>query len=97
MVQGFWKIPVPAEGPEVMPDVTLAPVVGWDAAGFGWAMAGAISTARWPRCSPRPSPSASGCRCRAGSPTIFPQPHDIAMDDIVTEAGRNFPQGLSPR
>mgnify|MGYP002145592546 CR=1 FL=1 len=34
MVQGFWKIPVPADGPEVVPDLTLAPLVGWDPAGF---------------------------------------------------------------
>jgi 5-formyltetrahydrofolate cyclo-ligase len=34
MEPDLWKIPVPAEGPEVHPDVTLAPVFGRDAAGF---------------------------------------------------------------
>ena len=34
MERGVWSIPVPAERPEVTPDITLAPVVGWDAAEF---------------------------------------------------------------
>ena len=30
LVRGVWNIPVPAEGPEVSPDIVIAPVVGFD-------------------------------------------------------------------
>ena len=96
MVQGFWKIPVPAEGPEVIPDVTLAPVVGWDAAGFRLGYGGGYFDRTLAALLPRPFAIGVGLQL-AQVQTIFPQPHDIAMDEIVTEVGRNFPQGLSPR
>lgn len=96
MVQGFWKIPVPAEGPEVIPDVTLAPVVGWDAAGFRLGYGGGYFDRTLAALLPRPFAIGVGLQL-AQVRTIFPQPHDIAMDEIVTEVGRNFPQGLSPR
>src|SRR3546814_1596049 len=32
MAHGVWKIPIPAEGPEVMPSVVIAPLVGHDPA-----------------------------------------------------------------
>ena len=96
MVQGFWKIPVPAEGPEVIPDVTLAPVVGWDAAGFRLGYRGGYFDRTLAARLPRPYAIGVGLQA-AQVQTIFPQPHDIAMDEIVTEAGRNFRQGLSPR
>ena len=60
MMPGFWKIPVPAEGPEVMPDVTLAPVVGWDAAGFRLVLGAGISTALWLPLTRSPLPSVWG-------------------------------------
>jgi 5-formyltetrahydrofolate cyclo-ligase len=73
MERGFWNIPVPAEGPTVVPDITLSPVVGWDAAGYRWATVAAISTARW-RPWPRARlPSASGFAPR-GSPPSFRNP-----------------------
>ena len=55
MQRGFWNIPVPAEGPEVRPDVALAPVVGFDAAGYRSATAGAASTAPSPRSTQAPA------------------------------------------
>lgn len=39
MVQGFWRIQVPDEEQEVVPEVALAPVEGWDAPGlWGWVL-----------------------------------------------------------
>ena len=50
----------------------------------GSAMAAASSTARWPRCPPSPCVIGLGYSSQAIA-TIYPQPHDIAMDRIVTE------------
>lgn len=86
MVQGFWKIPVPADGPEVVPDVTLAPVVGWDAAGFRLGYGGGYFDRTLAALDPRPLTIGIGLNA-ARVVTIFPQPHDIAMDVIVNETG----------
>ena len=86
MVQGFWKIPVPAEGPEVVPDVALAPVVGWDAAGFRLGYGGGYFD-RTLAALDQPAFAIGVGLNAAQVPTIFPQSHDIAMDAIVTETG----------
>lgn len=85
MVQGFWKIPVPAEGPEITPDVTLAPLVGWDKQGFRLGYGGGYFDRTLAALSSRPLAIGIGLQA-AEVATIFPQPHDIAMDAIVTEA-----------
>ena len=90
MVQGFWKIPIPAEGPEVIPDVTLAPLVGWDAARFRLGYGGGYFDRTLAALAPRPYAIGVGLQA-ARVQTIFPQPHDIAMDAIVTEAGLRYP------
>ena len=90
MVHGFWKIPIPAEGPEVIPDVTLAPLVGWDAAGFRLGYGGGYFDRTLAALAPRPYAIGVGLQA-ARVQTIFPQPHDIAMDAIVTEAGLRYP------
>lgn len=90
MQVGVWKIMVPAEGPEVVPDVTLAPLVGWDAAGYRLGYGGGYFDRTLAATKPRPLSIGIGLDA-ARLPTIFPQPHDIAMDAIVTETGE---QGL---
>ncbi|WP_054007774.1 5-formyltetrahydrofolate cyclo-ligase [Cypionkella psychrotolerans] len=98
MVQGFWKIPVPADGPEVVPDVALAPVVGWDAAGFRLGYGGGYFDRTLAALDPPAFAIGVGLYA-AQVPTIFPQPHDIVMDMIVTETGPQVgPKGaISPR
>lgn len=86
MVQGFWKIPVPAEGPEVVPDVALAPVVGWDAAGYRLGYGGGYFDRTLAALQPPAFAIGVGLDA-AQVATIFPQPHDIAMNVIVTESG----------
>jgi len=86
MVQGVWKIPVPADGPDVTPDATLAPVVGWDAAGYRLGYGGGYFDRTLAALAPRPLAIGVGLHS-AQVDTIFPQPHDIAMDVVVTEAG----------
>ncbi|WP_431299103.1 5-formyltetrahydrofolate cyclo-ligase [Tabrizicola sp. BL-A-41-H6] len=90
MVQGFWKIPIPADGPEIIPDVSLAPVVGWDAAGFRLGYGGGYFDRTLAALSPRPFVIGVGLEA-AQVDTIFPLPHDIAMDAVVTEAGLRYP------
>lgn len=91
MVQGFWKIPVPADGPEVVPDLTLAPLVGWDPAGFRLGYGGGYFDRTLAVLSPRPMTIGIGLQS-ARLATIFPQPHDIALDVILTEAGVQYEQ-----
>lgn len=86
MERGFWNIPVPAEGAVVVPDVTLAPVVGWDAAGFRLGYGGGYFDRTLAALSPRPFAIGIGLQA-AQVATIHPQPHDIAMDAIITETG----------
>ncbi len=47
---GVWGIPVPAAGELVMPDVLLAPLVGYDLRGFRLGYGGGFMTARWLPC-----------------------------------------------
>lgn len=86
MKRGFWNIPVPAEGPYITPDITLAPVVGWDAAGYRLGYGGGYFDRTL--ASIAPQPLAIGVALQtARITTIYPQPHDIPMQVIVTETG----------
>lgn len=86
MERGFWNIPVPAEGDEVVPDITLSPIVGWDAAGYRLGYGGGYFDRTLAALSPRPLAIGIGLDA-ARIATIFPQPHDIAMSAIITETG----------
>lgn len=91
MERGFWNIPVPAEGPTVVPDITLSPVVGWDAAGYRLGYGGGYFDRTLAALAPRPLAIGVGL-CAARIATVFPQPHDIAMQVIVTETGPHLPK-----
>ena len=86
MEQGVWKIPVPVGGPEVTPDILLAPLVGWDDAGFRLGYGGGYFDRTLAALAARPLVIGVGLAATR-IPSIFPQPHDIEMDRIVTEAG----------
>ncbi len=90
MERGFWNIPTPATGPEITPHITLSPLVGWDSAGYRLGYGGGYFDRTL--ASLTPSPIAIGIGLDAARlPTIFPQPHDIPMDYILTDTG---PQAL---
>lgn len=91
MERGFWNIPVPAAGNEVRPDITLAPVVGWDDAGYRLGYGGGYFDRTLAALSPRPLAIGVGLLA-ARIATIFPQPHDIGMQFIVTETGVQLPK-----
>lgn len=86
MRPGRWNIPEPATSAMVRPQLILAPLVGWDAARFRMGYGGGFYDRTMAALTPRPY--AIGIGLEAGHlPTIYPQPHDMALDLIVTEAG----------
>lgn len=89
--RGVWNIPVPAEGAEVMPDVVIAPVVGFDPKGYRLGYGGGFFDRTLAAAPRRPRVIAVGYEM-AAIPTIHPQPHDIPMDLIVTESRIITPQ-----
>jgi 5,10-methenyltetrahydrofolate synthetase len=87
MVRGDWNIPVPPpEAAAVTPEIALAPVVGWTAEGFRLGYGGGYFDRTLAALSPRPFTIGIGFQS-ARLATIYPQPHDIALDAVVTEAG----------
>ena len=87
MERGVWNIPMPAEGEEVVPDVTIAPLVGHDPECFRLGYGGGFFDRTLAALDPRPTVIGVG-HPAAAIPTIYPQPHDIPMDVIVTGAAR---------
>ena len=83
MAHGLWKIPYPADGAEVAPDLVLAPVVGFDPAGYRLGYGGGFFDRTLAAASPRPRAIGLGYP-QSALPTIHPQPHDIPMERIVT-------------
>jgi 5-formyltetrahydrofolate cyclo-ligase len=84
--RGFWNIPIPAERRVVQPTVLLVPLVGFDARGYRLGYGGGYYDRTLAAMTPRPR--AIGVGYELGRlETIHPQPHDVPMDAIVTEAG----------
>jgi 5-formyltetrahydrofolate cyclo-ligase len=83
LTRGVWNIPVPADGPEVVPDVLVSPFVGFDPQRFRLGYGGGffdrtLAALKTPR-------TVIGVGHPSGAlPTIHPQAHDIPMDLIVT-------------
>ena len=90
MVRGDWNIPVPRpEAERVVPAIALAPLVGWDAAGYRLGYGGGYFDRTLAALSPRPFTIGVGLQ-QARIETIYPQPHDIRLDAIATEEGVQF-------
>lgn len=87
MERGDWNIPVPPrEAGTLTPDITLAPLVGWDAAGYRLGYGGGYFDRTLGAFSPRPFTIGIGLST-ARLATIYPQPHDIPLDVILVETG----------
>ena len=88
MVRGDWNIPVPPpDVPVVMPAIALAPLVGWTVDGYRLGYGGGYFDRTLGATAPKPFVIGIGYD-GACLKTIFPQPHDIPLDLIVTEAGK---------
>lgn len=96
MVRGDWNIPVPPpEAEAVTPDVALAPLVGWDREGFRLGYGGGYFDRTLAHLSPRPFVIGIGLQA-AELATIYPQPHDVPLDAILTEEGVQVMRGPAP-
>lgn len=86
MKRGVYDIPYPDGTEVVVPDIALVPMNGCDDLGYRLGYGGGYfdrTLAQW-----RNRMIAIGVAFEAlRVPTIHPQPHDIPMDFIVTEAG----------
>lgn len=83
--RGIWNIPIPAAGSDVLPDVVIAPVVGFDDACYRLGYGGGYFDRTLASLHRKPRILGVGYSLQR-IPTIRPQPHDVPMDAIVTEA-----------
>lgn len=94
--RGIWDIPIPAERSVVQPNTLLVPLLGFDGAGYRLGNGGGYYDRTLAALSPRPVTIGVGLES-GRLPTIHPQPHDIRLDAIVTEAGFTWhrPEGTA--
>lgn len=86
LAEGIHGIPTPEPGHVVRPDAVLAPLVGFDAQNYRLGYGGGYFDRTLATLQPRPLAIGVGFEM-ARITSVLPQPHDIAMDVIVTEAG----------
>lgn len=82
--RGLWNIPVPSRGPALQPDVVIAPLVGFDEAKYRLGYGGGYFDRTLAAMAKRAFVVGVGL-ASSRVPTIYPQPHDIPMDTIVTD------------
>lgn len=93
--RGIWNIPQPpAHAAAVLPDVIIAPVVGFDLECYRLGYGGGFYDRTLASLPNRPRVFAVGYS-QARLSTIYPLPHDVRMTAIVTEHGIEPP--LTPR
>jgi 5,10-methenyltetrahydrofolate synthetase len=95
LARGLWKIPYPADGAEVIPTVVLAPVVGFDPACYRLGYGGGFFDRTLAQMTGKPLVIGLGYP-DASIDTIFPQPHDIPMNWVVTGAGAPLRRASQP-
>ena len=83
---GVFGLPVPTDGAVVVPDVVLAPPVGFGTRGYRLGYGGGFFDRTLAALSPQPL-AIGLAREVSRIDTIYPQPHDVPMDFIVTENG----------
>ena len=84
--RGVWDIPIPTERQAVRPTALLVPLVGFDRRGYRLGYGGGYYDRTLAAMDPRPLTIGIGYEI-GRLETIHPQPHDIPMHAIVTEAG----------
>lgn len=87
MVRSDWNIPAPPPDADLLtPEIVLAPLLGWDGEGYRLGYGGGYFDRTLAALAPRPFAIGIGLHA-ARLASIYPQPHDIALDVILTEAG----------
>ena len=82
--RGALNIPVPRERHLLIPDVLVVPLLGFDRAHFRLGYGGGYYDRTLAAAKPRPL-AIGVASADAELHTIYPQPHDIPMDVIVTD------------
>jgi len=85
LARGIWDIPIPATTDEVVPRTVIAPLVGFDGANYRLGYGGGFFDRTLAKLGPAAQAIGVGFSPFALS-TIHPQPHDIPMARIVTDA-----------
>jgi len=83
--KGVWNIPIPAEGDPVLPDIVISPIVGIDPGNYRLGYGGGFFDRTLAAMPFRPLVIGVGYELQRIA-TIYPQPHDIPMTTVVTEA-----------
>ena len=86
MTPGVYDIPVPDGTQAVVPDAAIVPMNGFDEHGYRLGYGGGYFDRTLAAAEPRPLSIGVSYEL-ARVPTIFPQPHDIPMDFVITENG----------
>lgn len=86
--RGVWNIPIPAQGRELVPQVAVAPVVGFDALNYRLGYGGGFYD-RTLAAHPIRAIGVGYAMQRIA--TIHPQWHDVAMERVVTGQGAEAP------
>jgi len=86
--KGVWNIPIPAEGDPVLPDIVISPIVGIDPALYRLGYGGGFFDRTLAAMPFKPLVIGVGYELQRIA-TIYPQPHDIPMDRLVTETSLN--------
>ena len=89
LVDGVWNIPTPQNREIVIPQAVLAPLVGFDRDCYRLGYGGGYFDRTLAALSPRPLAIGVGFEL-SQIETIYPQPFDIPMDVVVTEAGIRY-------
>lgn len=84
--RGIWNIPAPADPVAVRPTVLLVPLLGFDNAGYRLGYGGGYYDRTLAVMNPTPLTIGVGFEL-GRMETIHPQPHDVSLDVIVSEAG----------
>jgi 5-formyltetrahydrofolate cyclo-ligase len=91
LAKGVWNIPVPATTEHVVPDIVIAPVVGFDRACYRLGYGGGFFDRTLATMKNAPRKLGVGFQQQA-LPTIHPQPNDVPMDMIITEERAWLPE-----
>jgi len=87
MTRGIWNIPIPEQREVLNPDALIVPLVGFDPQRFRLGYGGGYYDRTIAAAARRPYCVGLGYEA-ARLETIFPQPHDLPMDVIVTDGAR---------
>ena len=85
--RGMWNIPEPADGAAVTPDIVVSPLLGFDRDGYRLGYGSGFYDRTLAALARKPRVVGVGY-AHAALATIFAQPHDVPMDEILTENGR---------